>query len=153
VGVVERGQQMPAGLTAGGRSAQGLPVDRDPATATGWRTGPFLGPRADRVIEGIGAGGLQHPPERRLTRHHIPGADLGQGLRVGVSGPLPDRDIGAGAGQHRAHRQPQHGRQPVTHSPRLAGIGNPRQDRQHPRAVPGEGLTQVEEVADLRSDR
>jgi hypothetical protein len=151
--MVERGQQMPAGLTAGGRSAQGLPVDRDPATATGWRTGPFLGPRADRVIEGIGAGGLQHPPERRLTRHHIPGADLGQGLRVGVSGPLPDRDIGAGAGQHSAHRQPQHGRQPVSDPARPTGIGDLRQDREQPRPVLTDGVGQGEKVADRRLDR
>jgi len=107
-----------------------------------------------------------HPPRRRgrrrpgsaasagtsLTRHHIPGADLGQGLRVGVSGPFGDRDKGAGAGQYRAYRQPQYRRQPVLDPPRRAGIGVPWPALTTPGAVPGEGLTQLKEVADLRGD-
>ena len=144
---------MPAGFPAGAGSTQGLPVDRDPATASCGRTCPFLGPPAEHVVEGVGVQGLQGPPERGLTRHHLPGADLGQGRLVGVRGPFGDRDERARASEHRAHRQPHHRRKSVTHPAPLTRIGDPGQDRQHIRPVIRERLGQGEKVADLRGDR
>jgi hypothetical protein len=130
-----------------------LAIDRDPPPSTRTRHAGVLGPAADQIIQGVSVQPLQSPPERRLARHHAPDPELGQGRGVGVGGPLGDRDVRAGTGHHRAHRQPQHGNDPVTDRTRLARVRDLRQQRQQPGPVTSERLSQGEKVADRGIDR
>ena len=144
---------MPAGLARRAGSPQRPAVHGDPpAVACRWADAG-LGPPAEPIVERVGVQTLQGPPERGLTRHHLTGPELGQGRCVGVGGPLRDRHVRTGTGQHRAHRQPQHRRQPVPDPTALTRVSDPGQHRQQPRTITGERLSQPNELADRRVDR
>jgi hypothetical protein len=68
----------------------------------------------------------EHPAERgRVRRRPADGQRL-----LGAAGPLGDRRVRTGTGQHRTDRQQQDRLQTVTTAPRLARIRNRRQGLQ-----------------------
>ena len=150
-GVLERGQQVPARTVGHARSAQCLAVRRDHAAAAWRRSGALLGPGADRVVQGISVQILQGAAERGLARHHAGDPEHVQGGLVSVGGPFRDCRERPGAGQHRAHRQAQDHRQPVTQPASCARAGDRGQHRQQPFAA--HGLRSGQQLANRRVDQ
>jgi hypothetical protein len=93
---------------------------------------------------------LQGPPEGGFWRRRPGDAQPGQRGLISISGPFGDRGERARPGQRRAHRQAHNGRQPVADSPAAPRIGDPGQHRQQARAVPGQRLREISQVADGR---
>lgn len=106
---VERGQQVHRPLVAGPLAGRALSVERDHPTRLPRRraSGGSRGhPGHDPLVQTGGTNGLRDPASRGLTRR--PTAQPESSRRSQISCPRGDRDIGPGAGQHRAHRHPQH---------------------------------------------
>jgi hypothetical protein len=133
--MIEGGQQVPTRAARDAGSAQCLAVHGDRPAGARRRGSALLGPAARCLIQGISIHGLQSPPERGLTRHYPGDTERIPGGLVRISGPLGDRRERPGAGQHRAQRQAQDHRQPVPHTPALAGIRHRGQHRQQPAAL------------------
>jgi hypothetical protein len=125
-GVVERGDQVRRRGGGGAGTTHGLAVDGD-HPATGHDPGPGPGPheRTDRGVEDVGVEAGEHAPERRSVRGGDPGQpEPGHLLRAEVPGPLPDRGVRAGTGNHRAHPQREDHRQLMPNTPPAPRIGN-----------------------------
>lgn len=152
MGVVERGQQVPARPTRDTGSAYRLAVHRHPPPPGRRWTAAGLGPPAEQVVQGVGVHALQGPAERGLARDRIADTQLSQGRRVGVGGPLGDRGERPRPSQDRAHRHREYHRQTMTDSPSLARVGDLRKHREQAGPLTGQRFPNRDKVADRRVD-
>jgi hypothetical protein len=110
-------------------AAQGLAVDGQHRTALGDRAaagGLLRGlaagehPAGQRRFHRRGIQPAQQPPDRaRVRRRSADGHRM-----VGDCGPVGDRRVGAGSGEHRFQRQQQHRLQAVTAAPPVPRVGH-----------------------------
>ena len=134
LGVIEDRDQLGLSTVAVAGAAQSLAVDgqhRTDLTARPNMLGalslPGLAagqdPAGQRPLQRGGIDRGQHPAERgRMRRRPADAHRL-----LGVRGPLGDRRVRAGAGQHGTDREQQNRLQTVTTPPRLARVRNRRQ--------------------------
>jgi len=110
----ERHQQVHRPAPGAAGSAGGLAIDRDHRPA-GQHRCPGGQPAADQLIELLRVDALQGPADGRLARHPTAKLQAGPHGRRQVRGPLRDRHIGPGAGQHRADRDAEQRDQAMPH--------------------------------------
>jgi hypothetical protein len=83
-------------------------------------------PAGEHLLQRVDVDRAQHAAERGCVRRRPAQRDR----MVGVGGPVGDRGVGAGAGQHSVHGQQQDRLQAVPASSAPTRIGHPLQRRQ-----------------------
>jgi len=108
-------------------AAQSLAVDGQHRAVLGGRAGDLVRalatgehPAGQRRLQRRGIQSAQQPPDgARVRRRPADGHRV-----IGDRGPVGDRGVGAGSGQHRSQRQQQHRLQTVTAAPPVARVGH-----------------------------